>query len=87
MPKLRIGIADDDPVQTARLSSLAEAWPGGCRIRRFSSAETLLMAYDGGFDLLLLDIEMGGMNGVELAKALRSGGDPVQLCFITGYPD
>lgn len=40
-----------------------------------------------GLDMLLLDIEMGAMNGVELAKKLRQTDAFVQLVFITGFPD
>ena len=35
----------------------------------------------------MLDIEMGGMTGVELARKLRSDGAEVQLVFITGDTD
>ena len=39
--------------------------------------------------MLLLDIEMGAMNGVELAKELRQvqKDTMLQLVFITGFPD
>ena len=34
---------------------------------------------------MLLDIEMPGMNGVELAKTVRKENSTVQIVFITGY--
>ena len=40
---------------------------------------------DKSFDILLLDIEMGGMDGVSLAKSVRAGNKAVQIIFITGY--
>ncbi len=57
------------------------------QIEVFSSAEAFLFAYeeDRNFDLLFLDIEMGGMSGVELAKSLRQMGAGLQIVFITGY--
>ena len=36
---------------------------------------------------LLLDIEMGDMDGVTMAKQLRKNNDIVQIVFITGYSD
>lgn len=36
---------------------------------------------------MLLDIEMGTMDDVELAKRLRKGNDTVRIVFITGYAD
>ena len=38
-------------------------------------------------DILLLDVEMPGMNGMELAKTLRSRSETAQIIFITGFPD
>ena len=36
---------------------------------------------------MLLDIEMGKMDGVTMAKKLRRDDDTVQIIFITGYSD
>lgn len=55
----------------------------------FFSAESFLFHYAGhkDYDILLLDIEMGGMDGVSLAKRLRKDNETVQIVFITGFPD
>ena len=39
------------------------------------------------FDLLLLDIQMEGMTGMELAHALRERGNQVSILFLTGCAD
>ncbi len=56
---------------------------------RFPSAEAFLFHYaeDKSCDILLLDVEMGAMNGVELAKRIREENDALQIVFITGYTD
>ena len=56
---------------------------------RFSSAENFLFQYaeEKAWDMLLLDIEMVGMDGVELAKRLRRENETVQIVIITGYSD
>lgn len=38
-------------------------------------------------DIVLLDIEMPGMNGEDLAKRLRAGNKLIQIAFITGYSE
>ena len=52
------------------------------------SAEQFLFSYpQQDFDLLLLDIEMDGMDGVSLAKQVRRTNELMQIVFITGYSD
>ena len=55
----------------------------------FASAESFLFHYaqESDYDILLLDIEMGAMDGVTMAKQLRKSNDTVQIIFITGYSD
>ena len=55
----------------------------------FSTAEGFLFHYEEekDYDILLLDIEMGDMDGVTMAKHLRKENDTVQIIFITGYSD
>ena len=87
----RIAITDDSPTDAAYLSSVVTDWAAEngfqAEISVFPSAEAFLFTGAGAFDILLLDIEMGGMNGVELARALRADGQDLRIIFITGYPD
>ena len=55
----------------------------------FASAESFLFRYaeDKEWDILLLDIEMGAMDGVTMAKKVRAHNEAVQIVFITGYSD
>ena len=56
------------------MASIVASWSAhaghNCEIRTFASAEAFLFEYeeDKAFDILLLDIEMENMNGIELAK-------------------
>ncbi len=90
---MRIAICDDEPAQIAYLRRLVDAWAEArgvwLTVAGFASAEAFLFAYeaDKGFDLLLLDIQMGGMDGVSLARELRGQGERLQLAFVTGFPD
>ena len=89
----RIAICDDNETDTQHLQKLVNTWAEvqkiPLQIERFPSAESFLFHYaeDKTFDLLLLDIEMGAMDGVTLARRIRTDNESVQIIFITGYPD
>lgn len=89
----RIGICDDSGQDAEYLEGLLAQWAAlehqEIRTERFSSAEAFLFRYavDKTFDLLLLDIEMGGMDGVSMARRVRQDNKAVQIVFITGYSD
>ncbi len=89
----RIAICDDSRTDADYVAALVKAWAlaqgVGIILESFSSAESFLFCYEDNmnFDILLLDIEMGRMNGVELAKKIRSFNREIQIIFITGYND
>ena len=91
--QLHIAVIDDNQTDIKYVSGLVTLWAEAAnhnvRIRTFQSAEEFLFHYeeDKEYDLLLLDIEMGAMNGVELAKKIRQDESLVQMVFITGFPD
>ncbi len=47
------------------------------------SAETALVKLPGDFQLILLDIMMGGISGLQLAQRIRKQGDQVPIIFLT----
>lgn len=90
---ITIAICDDEQVESRYLSTLVNQWAQANRrevsLQIFESAESFLFRYaeNKAVDILLLDIEMGAMNGVELARRIREDNETVQLVFITGYAD
>ena len=58
-----------------------------CEVELYKSAEQFLFESDEAelfaYDLILLDISMGGMNGFSLAERIRSTDKKVRLAFIT----
>ena len=91
--KCKIAICDDNPADQAYIAELLRRW-GEARhaapeLRMFRSAEQFLFQYaeEKDFHILILDIEMEQMNGVELAKTLRREDRALQILFVTGYPD
>lgn len=88
-----IAVCDDNQTDADYIISLAEQWARAdgtyIKIDCFPSAEAFLFQYaeDKTYDMLLLDVEMGEMNGVELAHTIRRENSAVQIVFITGYSD
>lgn len=89
----KIAICDDSDADRQYLSGLVERWAAGtghtAQTALFFSAENFLFHYTekNDYDILLLDIEMGDMDGVTMAKKLRQDNDAVQIIFITGYSE
>ncbi|HML48768.1 MAG TPA: response regulator, partial [Clostridia bacterium] len=74
---LHLVLCDDAPSEIEYLRRLLEAWTRArrcpARVSAYDSAEAFLFAFDEdkSADILLLDIQMKGMDGVTLAKRLR----------------
>ena len=89
----KIAICDDSAADRDHIAALTRQWAerGGhlLELSQFVSAENFLFEYSdkSDYDILLLDIEMGEMDGVELAKHLRREDETLQIVFITGYSD
>ena len=89
---LRFMICDDEPLQLSLLETYVREWAAEKKIEirtdRFQNAEQLLFAWEeGAADIVLLDIDMPGMDGISLARRLRHKGAGVQILFVTGFAD
>lgn len=93
MAKYKIAICDDSVTDQQYIMKIVKSWASksniSVHIDSFISAESFLFHYaeNADYDILLLDIEMGVMDGVSMAKQLRKNNDTVQIVFITGYSD
>lgn len=89
----RVAIVDDSETDAQFVRDLLIDWSEnrqlGIHAQIFPSAESFLFRYaeDKDWDILLLDIEMGSMDGVTMAKRVRRDNEAVQIVFITGYSD
>lgn len=90
---LKIAVCEDDLAQRDALCTLVSRWAAArehsAAIGSYSSAEAFLFAYADArdFDILLLDVEMGAMNGVELAKRLRREKSRAEIIFLTSHTE
>lgn len=91
--RYKIAICDDADADRTYVQNMVNRWAteGGYNVQvdTFSSGEQFLFHYpqEGDYDMLLLDIEMGELDGVSMAKRLRQQNDTLQIIFITGYSD
>ena len=86
-----IAICDDDANDRQRIVEQVKAWSAaaGCAVQLacYPSAEAFLFAYEdnGAVDILLADVEMTGMTGMELAKHIRQENTRMEIVFITSH--
>jgi CheY-like chemotaxis protein len=81
-------LVEDDPANRRLMKGILEL--GGFRVHPMSSGEEGLdwiQANPGGFELLITDVRMPGMDGLELAKRVRNVKPGVRILFVTGYSD
>ena len=82
---VRFAVCDDDREMTDYISErLREYYPEDCEIRKYGDGESLLAdASKQLFDALFLDIDMPGLDGIELAKTIRESNQYVKIIFVT----
>jgi FixJ family two-component response regulator len=79
-------IIDDDSEMRDAMTTLVSAY-GYCA-ETFDSAETFLAcASTCRASCLLVDIELGDLSGVELARQLAADGFKFPIIFMTGHDD
>jgi len=88
---MNILAVDDERIQLEELEgTIKEAIPDAQVTSFRKPKEALeyakqLKAGNNCIDLAFLDIEMGNINGLELAKELKDISDKTNIVFVTGY--
>lgn len=83
---LEVAIVDDEPVAVRRLARLLRDQEGVTITGTAGDATTAIQLVEESCpDLVLLDIEMPGVNGLELAAQLRSLPAPPIVIFVTAF--
>lgn len=84
---LKILIADDESMERAMLASILEGHFGeNCRLRQAENGRQAVdIAAMWDPDVVLMDIEMPGLNGIEAARRILDQARDIKLIFVTAY--
>lgn len=92
MDALRIALCDDEITEKELLERYIREWaerqPFSVCVCSFSDGQTLLHSMEKEtFDIIFLDIQMQGLDGMETARRIREADGSAGICFVTGYED
>jgi DNA-binding NtrC family response regulator len=80
----RILVIDDDA--GVGLSCMRILTPDGCDVQTYSDPQAgLRAALEGEFDIILLDLMMPGLGGLEILKQVKAAELPSEVVVITGF--
>jgi len=83
---MKIIAIDDKPLQRrALVSAISEAAPHAEVVACASAREVLELDALDDFNVAFIDIDMPGMNGVDLARELREAHPGINIVFATAY--
>jgi len=81
-----IAIVDDEKVIREQIKELILTYTPNCNLETFASGEDLLAA-DKTYHMVFLDIQMEGMNGIDVARAIREKQIDSIIIFITAIKE
>ncbi len=85
---MKILICDDEPLARERLIRLVETIPGcGVVAQAGRGAEAIEQVQSCQPDVVLLDVQMPGMNGLEAAVRINQLAQPPAIIFCTAYEE
>ena len=85
---MRVVIVDDEPLARERLKRLLQEFPGYEVVGEAGDGESALDVIDDEEpDLVLLDIRMGGMDGLQVGRQLAEMDVPPAVIFTTAYSE
>lgn len=84
---MRIAVCDDDETAVSFLRELIESYPRQkLNADGYSSGEDLLRT-GNIYDLIFLDIDMKGIDGIETARRIRIHDRKVKIVYVTSYKE
>lgn len=87
-PNIRVAIVDDDERVRTTLADVVDRLPGCKCVGSFASGESALTNLPATPpDVVLVDINMPGMNGIELVTRLKAILPNVEVIMLTVYQD
>jgi DNA-binding NarL/FixJ family response regulator len=85
---IQVILADDQPLIRAGLRMLIEQTPDiGIAGEAGTGAEAVQLTRDTGPDVVVMDIRMPGMDGIEATKMITAGDTPARVLVLTTFDD
>lgn len=79
-------MVDDDRNHREMLQALLEEW-GYAPTGLDNGEAAVALCRERPFDLILMDVRMGGMNGVEATRAIKAYNPAIPILIMTAYSD
>lgn len=83
---MKIAVVDDEKAVREEIENLIREKRPDCHIECYESGDHLLLSGER-YDIVFLDIQMEGRNGIDTAKFLRQRSEDTVLVFVTGIKD
>ena len=84
MIRMRVALVDDTPEELEILSDIVKKELPQAKVFTFPNGESFLSDWDyNSYDLILLDISMDGILGIDVARKVRETDDDVRIVFCT----
>ena len=85
---IRLILADDQPLVRAGLRRLIDQAPDiDVAGEAGTGAEAVRLARDTGADVVVMDIRMPGMDGIEATRLITAAGTPTRVLVLTTFDD
>lgn len=85
--KLKVAIVDDNDILRKNAEDVVRKTipEGQLELKTYTKGEGLLFDMEENADIYILDVEMPGINGIELAKEIRKKDKSGEIIFLTAY--
>ena len=88
---LKVAICDDEAVFSAQIKAILDYWPdkpSNLLTEVFHDGDSLIHAHnESPLDIILLDVMMPLLDGIETAREIRSSSKDVKIVFLTSSPE
>lgn len=83
---MNIAVVDDEKIIREQIKGLIEKQKADCDVEVYA-AGGMLLDTEKAYDIIFLDIQMDGLNGIETARMLRKQNEETVLIFVTGVKE
>ncbi len=88
---INIGVCDDESVHRNKIKEILldilKTFNLEYKIHEYDSGESLLENYPSNLDILIIDIQMKSINGIDTARKIRENDDDVEIIFMTSFAE